>query len=60
MGSDPTTSVVGRTGRAHDHENLFIAGAPTMVTASCCNGTLTFGALGLMTAAEVGKEFRAR
>ena len=60
MGVDPATSVVDRTGRAHDHENLFIAGAPTMVTASCCNGTLTFGALGLMTAAEVGKEFRAR
>jgi len=60
MGADPATSVVDRSGRAHDHENLFIAGAPTMVSASCCNGTLTFGALGLMTAAEVGKEFRAR
>ena len=60
MGDDPATSVVDRTGRVHDHENLFIAGAPTMVTASCCNGTLTFGALGLMTAAEVGKEFRVR
>lgn len=60
MGTDPASSVVDRTGRAHDHENLFITGAPTMVTASCCNGTLTFGALGLMTAAEVGKAFPPR
>ncbi|MBL8995796.1 MAG: GMC family oxidoreductase [Gemmatimonadales bacterium] len=60
MGTDGATSVVDRDGRAHDHENLFIAGAPTMVTASCCNGTLTFGALGLMTAARVGRDFPAR
>jgi len=39
---------------------LFIAGAPTNVTASCCNGTLTFAALGLMTAANVGEAFTAR
>jgi quinoprotein glucose dehydrogenase len=60
MGTDPATSVVDRHGRAHDHENLFIAGAPTNVTASCCNGTLTFAALGLMTAATVGAGFPAR
>jgi len=60
MGNDPTTSVVDKNGRAHDHENLFVAGAPTMVSASCCNGTLTFGALGLMTATEVGKAFPPR
>jgi len=60
MGNDPATSVVDRSGRAHEHENLFIAGAPTNVTASCCNGTLTFAALGLMTAAEVGAAFPAR
>ena len=60
MGNDPAKSVVDRTGRTHEHENLFVAGAPTMVSASCCNGTLTFGALGLMTAAEVGKAFPAR
>jgi quinoprotein glucose dehydrogenase len=60
MGDDPTTSVVDRDGRAHDHENLFIAGAPTNVSASCCNGTLTFAALGLRTAARVGEEYPAR
>ena len=60
MGNDPVTSVVDRDGRAHDHENLFIAGAPTHVSASCCNGTLTFAALGLLTAARVGDAFTAR
>lgn len=60
MGLDPATSVVDRHGRAHDHENLWIAGAPTNVTASCCNGTLTFAALGLLTAAALGAEFPAR
>jgi glucose dehydrogenase len=60
MGNDPATSVVDRHGRTHEHENLFIAGAPTNVTASCCNGTLTFAALGLMAAAAVGAEFPSR
>ncbi len=60
MGNDPASSVVDRDGRTHDHENLFVAGAPTNVTASCCNGTLTFAALGLMTAAAVGAAFPSR
>jgi quinoprotein glucose dehydrogenase len=60
MGDDPATSVVDRDGRAHDHENLWVAGAPVHVTASCCNGTLTFAALGLMTAARLGAGFPAR
>jgi choline dehydrogenase-like flavoprotein len=60
MGDDPATSVVDRHGRAHDHENLWVAGAPTHVTASCCNGTLTFAALGLRTAAALATEFPSR
>ena len=32
MGSDPATSVVDSWGRAHDHENLFVVGAPTCVS----------------------------
>jgi quinoprotein glucose dehydrogenase len=55
MGDDPATSVVDRWGRAHDHENLWIGGAPVNVTASCCNGTLTFVALGLRTADAVAR-----
>ena len=57
MGDDPATSVVDGWGRSHEHENLFVAGAPTNVTASCCNGTLTFAALGLRAAAKVGEAF---
>jgi len=57
MGADPATSVVDGWGRSHEHENLFVAGAPTNVTASCCNGTLTFAALGLRAAAKVGEAF---
>jgi len=55
MGTDPMDSVVDGDGRAHDHENLWVAGAPTQPTASCCNGTLTFVAVGLKTAAAIVK-----
>jgi glucose dehydrogenase len=60
MGKDPATSVVDAHGRSHDHENLFIVGAPTMVSGSCANGTLTFCALSLMSAAEIGRGLAAR
>ena len=55
MGDDPAMSVVDKWGRAHDHENLWVAGAPTQPTASCCNGTLTFVANGLRTASAIAK-----
>ena len=55
MGNDPATSVVDGWGRAHDHENLFIVGAPTCVSASCANATLTFCALALRAAAEIAR-----
>ncbi len=29
MGADPATSVCDSHGRTHDHENLFVVGAPT-------------------------------
>jgi quinoprotein glucose dehydrogenase len=60
MGSDPATSVTDAWGRTHEHENLFIAGAPTCVSGGCANATLTFCSLSLRTAAELGKEFPAR
>ncbi len=56
MGNDPSTSVVNGWGRAHDHENLWVAGAPAQVSAGCCNGTLTFVAVGLRTASAIVKE----
>jgi len=55
MGDDPATSVVDSWGRTHDHENLFVVGAPTCVSASCANGTLTFCALALRSAEEMAR-----
>ena len=55
MGKDPAESVVDSWGRAHDHENLFIVGAPTSVSGGCANATLTFCALALRSAHEMGR-----
>ena len=55
MGTDPGSSVVDSWGRTHDHENLFVVGAPTCVSASCANATLTFCALALRSAAEIAR-----
>jgi quinoprotein glucose dehydrogenase len=60
MGDDPAGSVTDSWGRSHDHENLFVVGAPTCVSGGCANGTLTFCALSLRSAAEIGKAFPAR
>lgn len=60
MGADAATSVVDSWGRTHEHENLFVSGAPTNVTASCCNGTLTFAALGLRSAAKISEALPRR
>jgi quinoprotein glucose dehydrogenase len=57
MGNDPARSVVDSWGRAHDHENLFVVGAPTSVSGSCANATLTFCALSLRAAHEMEKQF---
>lgn len=60
MGAGPASSVCDSYGRTWDHENLFVAGAPTCVTGGCANGTLTFVALGLRSAAKIGEEFPRR
>jgi quinoprotein glucose dehydrogenase len=60
MGHDPATSVVDSHGRAHDHENLFVVGAPTSVSGSCANATLTFCALSLRAAHEMERELARR
>lgn len=56
MGTDPSSSVTDSWGRTHDHPNLFVVGAPTCVSMSCANGTLTFCALSLRAAQEIGQE----
>jgi quinoprotein glucose dehydrogenase len=53
MGADPAPSVDDSVGRAHDHENLFVVGAPTTPTGGCTNGTLTFVALTLRSAQAI-------
>ena len=53
MGTDPSSSVCDSFGRTHDHDNLFVVGAPTLPTAGCTNGTLTFAALTLRSANQV-------
>ena len=50
MGSDPGASVCDSFGRTHDHENLFVVGAPTLPTGGCTNGTITFAGLTLRSA----------
>src|SRR5215831_5413881 len=58
MGTDPAASVCDSFGRTHDHENLFIVGAPTQPSAGCTNGTLTFVALTLRSADEMARGLR--
>jgi len=60
MGSDPATSVTDSWGRTHDHENLFVVGAPTCVSGSCANATLTFCALSLRSAEEIGRSLPSK
>jgi quinoprotein glucose dehydrogenase len=55
MGTDPSSSVVDSFGRAHDHDNLFVIGAPTLPTGGCTNGTLTFVALSLRSAVRIAE-----
>lgn len=53
MGHDPATSVTDSWGRAHDHENLYMAGTGVMPTVGTCNVTLTAMALALRTADHI-------
>lgn len=59
MGTDPSNGVVDSHGRAFDHDNLFVVGAPTSVSGSCANATLTFCALTLRATEEIGRPFPA-
>ncbi len=56
MGDDPATSVADRTGRAHDHANLYFAGSSLFPTTGTANPTLTIAALALLTADAIGQE----
>ncbi|MGE5551779.1 MAG: GMC family oxidoreductase [Bacteroidota bacterium] len=58
MGKDPRTSVVDEWGRTHDHENLYLAGAPVFVTGGGTNPTETVMALAARTAEHLIGEAR--
>jgi quinoprotein glucose dehydrogenase len=58
MGKDPATSVCDDTGRCHDHDNVYVAGAPLLVTGGCTNATLTFCALALRSASFMAERLR--
>lgn len=60
MGNDVAASVTDSLGRSHDHENLFIVGGATAVTSGCTNSTLTFAALALRQATEIGRAYSPR
>jgi quinoprotein glucose dehydrogenase len=59
MGTNPKESVCDSHGRTHDHANLFVVGAPTLPTGGCTNGTLTFVALTLRSAAKIAEELKS-
>jgi choline dehydrogenase-like flavoprotein len=59
MGTDPATSVCDSYGRTHDHDNLYVIGAPTAPSGGCTNGTLTFVALTLRSAEHIAGTLRA-
>jgi len=54
MGSDPSESVCDSYGQTHDHENLFVAGSPTLPTAGCTNGLAShFGLFAYLTSSFI-------
>ncbi|CAL62679.1 putative dehydrogenase [Herminiimonas arsenicoxydans] len=53
MGSDPQTSVCDQWGRAHGHDNLFLASTGVLPTSSTCNSTLNGIAVALRTAQHI-------
>ena len=53
MGHDPNTSVCDQWGRAHDHENLYLASTGVMPTSATVNSTENGLALALRTAQHI-------
>ena len=53
LGDDPADSVLDRWGRAHDCDNLWVAGGSVFVTGAGLNPTSTIMALALRTADDI-------
>jgi len=58
MGDDPKTSVVDQWCRSHDHDNLFIVGTGSYVTAGSVSPSLTAAAISLRTAEHIANTFK--
>lgn len=58
MGSDPSTSVCDQWARAHDHENLYLAGTGVLPTCGTCNSTENGLAVALRTAHHILAEHK--
>jgi choline dehydrogenase-like flavoprotein len=56
MGSDPTTSVVDKTQKAHGHPNLYLLGSGNWSSYATGNPTLTISALALWAADTIAKQ----
>jgi glucose dehydrogenase len=56
MGDDPATSVVDRNLRAHDVQNLYVAGSSVFVTGGVAQPSLTIAALALRAVEQIAKE----
>lgn len=59
MGKDPAASVTDGYGRAHDLDNLFIAGGGLFPTSSAVNSTYTIHALALRAASQLREQWAA-
>ncbi|MDB5933254.1 MAG: choline dehydrogenase [Massilia sp.] len=60
MGMDPATSVCDQWGRAHDHQNLFLASTGVLPTCGTCNSTQNGLALALRTVQHILSEQAGR
>ena len=60
MGSNEKNSVVDSNQRAHEHDNLFVAGCGSFPTLATSNPTLTMAALAYKTADEIVKQFNSK
>jgi choline dehydrogenase-like flavoprotein len=60
MGDRAQSSVVDRTGRCHDLDNLYIADGSVFVTSSGANPALTILALARRTADQIASRLRSR
>jgi choline dehydrogenase-like flavoprotein len=59
MGTDPRTSVVDPSLRAHDVPNLYLVGSGCFVTATASPPTLTIAALAIRAAEHIAAEMRS-